>query len=170
MMLPPFSRTGAAILPGQAEALGQCTRNEEDRNEQYTSNALCADSQRAQHGTGKAGHLMLKRGIALAVAAFASGFPCASSYADSCTDLTGTYVCQKYCPAEGIGGYDKVVQDGDELQLSNGKTSVKGYLSGAGARAIIATWIWKENPLKGTLNADCSEIDWVNGSVWVRKN
>ena len=120
--------------------------------------------------TGKDDHLMLTRGLAFTVAALVLAFPCLSSYGDSCADLTGTYVCQKYCPAEGTGGYDTVVQDGYELQLSNGKTSVKGYLSGAGARAIIATWIWKENPLKGTLNADCSEIDWVNGSVWVRKN
>ena len=45
------------------------------------------------------------------------------------------------------------------------ETTVKGYLSGGGARAIIATWIWKENPLKGTLNADCSEIDWMNGKA-----
>jgi hypothetical protein len=113
---------------------------------------------------------MLKCGLTLTVAAFASAFSCLSGYAGSCADLTDTYVCQKYCPAEGIGGYDKVLQNGDELQLSNGKTTVKGYLSGGGARAIIATWIWKENPLKGTLNADCSEIDWMNGSVWVRKN
>jgi len=121
-------------------------------------------------GTSKEDHLMLKPRLAFAVAAFAWAFSGSSSHAGSCADLTGTYVCQKYCPAEGIGGYDTVVQNGAELQLSNGKTSVKGYLSGAGARAIIATWIWKENPLKGTLNADCSEIDWVNGSVWVRKN
>ena len=113
---------------------------------------------------------MLKRGLAFAVAASASGFPCPGSYAASCEDLTGIYVCQEYCPAEGIGGYDKVVQNGDELQLSNGKTNVKGYLSAGNARAIIATWIWKENPLKGVLNADCSEIHWMNGSVWVRKN
>jgi len=113
---------------------------------------------------------MLRRQLTFAVAAFASALSCPSSYAGSCVDLTGTYVCQTYCPAEGIGGYDTVVQNGEELQLSNGKTSVKGYLSGGGARAIIATWIWKENPLKGTLNADCSEIDWVNGSVWIRKN
>ena len=113
---------------------------------------------------------MLKGGIAFAVAVFASALFCPGSNAGSCADQTGTYVCQKYCPAEGIGGYDKVVQNGAELQLSNGKTSVKGYLSAGGARAIIATWIWKENPLKGTLNSDCSEIDWMNGSVWVRKN
>lgn len=113
---------------------------------------------------------MRKRALAFAVAAVALAFSCSSSYAGSCADLTDTYVCQKYCPAEGIGGYDTVVQKGVELQLSNGRTSVKGYLSGAGARAIIATWIWKENPLKGTLNADCSEIAWGNGSVWVRKN
>lgn len=113
---------------------------------------------------------MLRRWVTLAAAAFAAAFSCAGSYAGSCADLTGTYVCQKYCPTEGIGGYDKVVQEGYELRLSNGKTTVKGYLSGAGARAIIATWIWKENPLKGTLNADCSEIDWMNGSVWVRRN
>jgi len=113
---------------------------------------------------------MLKRGLTFAVAAFASAISCTSSYAGSCADLTGTYVCQKYCPAEGIGGYDKVVQGGDELQLSNGTTIAKGYLSAGSARAIIATWIWKENPLKGTLNADCSEIAWGNGSVWVRKN
>src|SRR5215813_749030 len=111
---------------------------------------------------------MLKHGLRFAVASIASVLSCADSYAGSCADLTGTYVCQTYCPAEGIGGYDKVVQKGYELQLSNGKTTVKGYLSGAGARAIIATWIWKENPLKGTLNADCSEIAWGNGSVWVR--
>ena len=113
---------------------------------------------------------MLKPGLLFAVTAIASALSCAGSYAGSCTDLTGTYVCQTYCPAEGIGGYDKVVQEGYELQLSNGKTTVKGYLSAAGARAIIATWIWKENPLKGTPNADCSEIQWMNGSVWVRKN
>lgn len=113
---------------------------------------------------------MMTRGLASAVAALGLAFPCLSSYAGSCVDLTGAYVCQKYCPAEGIGGYDTVVQKGEELQLSNGKTSVKGYLSGGSARAIIATWIWKENPLKGTLNADCSEIDWVNGSVWLRKS
>ena len=113
---------------------------------------------------------MLKRGVTFAVAAVAATFACAGSHAGSCADLTGTYVCQEYCPTEGIGGYDKVVQEGYVLQLSNGKTTVKGYLSGAGARAIIATWIWKENPLKGTLNADCSEIRWMNGSVWVRKN
>jgi hypothetical protein len=122
-----------------------------------------------QHGAGE-DHRMPKRGLAFAIAVSAWAFPCPSSDADSCADLTGTYVCQKYCPAEGIGGYDKVVQKGDELQLSNGKTNVKGYLSGGAARAIIATWIWKENPLKGTLNADCSEIAWVSGSVWVRKN
>ena len=121
-------------------------------------------------GTGKDGYFMLKRGLTFAVTAFASAFSCPSSDAGSCADLTDTYVCQKYCPTEGIGGYDKVVQDGYELQLSNGKTTVKGYLSGAGARAIIATWIWKENPLKGILNADCSQIDWMNGSVWVRKD
>lgn len=113
---------------------------------------------------------MLKRGLTFAVAVLASAFSCSSSYAGSCADLSGTYVCQKYCPAEGIGGYDTVVQNGYELQLSNGKTTVKGYLSGVDTRAIIATWIWKENPLKGTLNADCSEITWANGSVWVRKN
>jgi len=121
-------------------------------------------------GTGRDGHLMLKPGLAFAIATFASAFSCPSSYAGSCADLTDTYVCQKYCPTEGIGGYDKVVQDGYELQLSNGKTTVKGYLSGGNERAIIATWIWKENPLKGTLNADCSEIHWMNGSLWVRKN
>jgi hypothetical protein len=115
-------------------------------------------------------HFMLKRGFTFAVAAVASAFWCPGGYAGSCADLTDTYVCQKYCPAEGIGGYDKVVQNGDELLLSNGKTSVKGYLSAGSARAIISTWIWKENPLKGTLNADCSEIEWMNGSVWVRKN
>jgi len=82
---------------------------------------------------------MLKRGLAFAVATSALGLPCLSGYADSCADLTGTYVCQKYCPAEGIGGYDNVVQNGAELQLSNGKTSAKGYLSAGGARAIIAT-------------------------------
>lgn len=113
---------------------------------------------------------MLARGVTFAVAAVAATFACARSYAGSCADLTGTYVCREYCPTEGIGGYDKVVQKGYELELSNGKTTVKGYLSGAGARAIIATWIWKENPLKGMLNADCTEIDWMNGSVWVRKN
>jgi len=113
---------------------------------------------------------MLKRRLTVAGAAVASALSCAGSYAGSCADLTGTYVCQKYCPTEGIGGYDKVVQDGYELQLSNGKTTVKGYLSAANAKVIIATWIWKENPLKGTLNADCSEIDWRNGSVWVRQD
>ena len=119
---------------------------------------------------GKADHFMLKRGFTLAVAAAASALWCQVGYADSCADLTGTYVCQKYCPAEGIGGYDKVVQNGDELQLSNGKTSVKGYLSAGSTRAIISTWIWKENPLKGSLNAECTKIEWMNGSVWVRKN
>jgi len=113
---------------------------------------------------------MLTRGLTLAGAAFAAALPCGGSDAASCADLTGTYVCQAYCPVEGIGGSDKVVQNGAELQLSNGKTSAKGYLSAGGARAIIATWIWKENPLKGTLNSDCSEIDWMNGSVWVRQN
>ena len=113
---------------------------------------------------------MSRRGLAFVVTALAWGLPCAASHGSSCADLTGTYTCQKYCPVEGIGGSDAVVQDGNELQLSNGKTTVKGYLSGANARAIIATWIWKENPLKGTLNADCSEIDWGNGSVWVRKD
>jgi hypothetical protein len=113
---------------------------------------------------------MSKRGLTFAIATSALGLPCLSSYADSCSDLTGTYVCQRYCPAEGIGGYDTVVQNGYELQLANGKTTVKGYLSAGKARAIIATWIWKENPLKGTLNADCSEIHWANGSVWVRKD
>ena len=81
---------------------------------------------------------------------------------------TGTYICDKYCPTEGIGGYDSVVQDGKELQLSNGKDRFKGYISGA--RTVIAAWIWKENPLKGTLSADCSEIQWANGSIWIRKN
>jgi hypothetical protein len=113
---------------------------------------------------------MVMRGLTAAVAALASAFSCPGSQAASCADLTGTYVCQAYCPTEGIGGYDNLVQKGSELQLSNGKTTVKGYLSGAGARAIIATWIWKENPLKGMLNADCSEIAWGNGSVWVKKN
>lgn len=113
---------------------------------------------------------MLKCSLTLTVAAFALAFSCLSSYAGSCADLTDTYVCQKYCPAEGIGGYDKVEQNGYELLLSNGKTTVKGYLSAGKAKAIIATWIWKENPLKGTLNADCSEIHWANGSVWVRKD
>jgi len=113
---------------------------------------------------------MLKRGVIFAVAAFAAAFSCFSSFASSCADLTDTYVCQKYCPAEGIGGYDTVVQNGTELQLSNGKTTVKGFLSAGSGRAIIATWIWKENPLKGILNADCSEINWANGSIWVRKN
>lgn len=112
---------------------------------------------------------MVKRGLAVAAAASALSLPC-SSHAASCDDLTGTYVCQKYCPVEGIGGSDTVVQNGYELQLSNGKTTVKGYLSAGNAKVIIATWIWKENPLKGTLNADCSQIDWRNGSVWVRKN
>ena len=121
-------------------------------------------------GTGEGDHLMLTRGLAVAAAASALALPCLSSYAGSCADLTGTYVCQTYCPAEGIGGYDTVVQNGYELQLSNGKTTVKGYLSAGSARTIIATWIWKENPLKGTLNADCSQIDWISGSVWVRKN
>jgi len=119
---------------------------------------------------GKPDHPMWKRGFTFVVAAAASTFWSHGGYADACADLTGTYVCQKYCPTEGIGGYDKVVQNGDELQLSNGKTSVKGYLSAGGARAIISTWIWKENPLKGTLNAECTEIGWMNGSVWVRKN
>jgi hypothetical protein len=111
---------------------------------------------------------MLKRELTFVIATVALGLSCPRSYAGSCANLTGTYVCEQYCPTEGIGGHDKVVQNGDELQLSNGKESVKGYTSGA--RAIIATWIWKENPLKGTLNADCSEIDWLNGSVWVKKN
>jgi hypothetical protein len=113
---------------------------------------------------------MLKRGLPFVVAASALGLPGPGSHAGSCADLTGTYVCQNYCPAEGIGGHDTVVQNGYELQLSNGKTTVKGYLSAGRAKAIIATWIWKENPLKGTLNADCSEIRWANGSVWVRKD
>jgi hypothetical protein len=151
-MLASLGRTEAAITPEAVEALGRWTHDEEDRNEPSR------------------GKRMLNRGLTFATATAALGLSCVGSYAGSCTDLTGTYVCEQYCPTEGIGGYDKVVQDGDELQLSNGKTSVKGYLSGAGARAIIATWIWKENPLKGTLNADCSEIDWMNGSVWVRKN
>ena len=112
---------------------------------------------------------MSRSGFAFLVASSAFVLPCAGSYGSSCADLTGTYTCQKYCPVEGIDGSDTVVQDGNELQLSNGKTTVKGYLSGANARAIIATWICKENPLKGTLNADCSEIDWTNGSVWIRK-
>jgi hypothetical protein len=140
-------------------------RNEEDRND-----PLCRVSASHSMAAGQEDHFMLKRGLTVAVAAVASAFWCRGGYAGSCADLTDTYVCQKYCPAEGIGGYDKVVQNGDELLLSNGKTSVKGYLSAGSARAIIATWIWKENPLKGKLNADCSEIEWVNGSVWVRKN
>ena len=91
----------------------------------------------------------------------------ASSLANACDSLTGTYVCDKYCPTEGIGGRDEVVQDGQELRLSDGRGEFKGYLSGP--RTLIVARIWKENPLKGTLNADCSEIAWTNGSVWVRK-
>jgi len=113
---------------------------------------------------------MLGRGVALAVSTVVMAWSCPGSGAASCVDLSGSYVCQEYCPAEGIDGADTVAQNGDELQLSNGKTTVKGYLSAGAARAIISTWIWKENPLKGRLNADCSQIDWGNGSVWVRKN
>jgi hypothetical protein len=115
-------------------------------------------------------HHMLKRGIAIAAAMSALAVFYQTAYADSCADLTGSYVCQTYCPAEGIGGHDTVVQNGYELQLSNGKTTVKGYLSAGSARAIISTWIWKENPLKGVPNADCTKIVWANGSIWIRIN
>jgi len=91
----------------------------------------------------------------------------ASSLANPCDTLTGTYVCETYCPTEGIGGHDQVVQNGQELQLTDGKGAFKGYVSGS--KTLIVARIWKENPLKGTLNADCSEIVWTNGSVWVRK-
>ena len=60
-----------------------------------------------------------------------------------------------------------MVQKGQDLLLSDGKGEFKGYV--AGSKTVIVARIWKENPLKGTLNADCSEIAWSNGSVWVRK-
>src|SRR5262245_18268165 len=69
----------------------------------------------------------------------------ASSLANSCDTLTGTYVCGKYCPSEGIGGHDQVVQQGDELQLTDGKGEFKGYISGS--KTLIVARIWKENPL-----------------------
>ena len=104
-------------------------------------------------------------GLAATLAALVSWH--ASSLAGSCDTLTGAYVCEKFCPTEGIGGHVQVVQNGQDLQLSDGKGDFKGYLSGA--KTLIVARIWKENPLKGTLNPDCSEIAWTNGSVWIRK-
>ena len=111
---------------------------------------------------------MLRHVLSLTVAASAALFWYSSSFAGSCDTLSGIYVCDKYCPTEGIGGQDKVVQNGQGLQPSDGKGSFKGYISGS--KTPIAARIWKVNPLKGTLNTDCSEIAWTNGSIWIRKN
>jgi hypothetical protein len=111
---------------------------------------------------------MLKYAFAFTISAAGAAFWTTNGSAGSCDDLTGTYICDKYCPAEGIGGHDKVVQNGEELQLYDGAGNFKGYISGA--RTLIVARIWKENPLRGTLNADCSEIIWSNGSIWMRKN
>ena len=106
--------------------------------------------------------LMPKSALMLMSVACALGFCGSASYAESCADLTDTYICDRYCPSEGAGAY-KVVQVEKDLQISGATASFKAYISGE--KTIIAAWIWKENPLKGTRSSDCSAINWANGSI-----
>jgi hypothetical protein len=85
--------------------------------------------------------------------------------ADLVPKLEGDWICTKFCPAGGEGAIAKIIQDGATFKFVNEGGGIShGYLEDK--TTVIAT-DWQR--LAGFIKDDGKRIEWINGTVWVRK-
>lgn len=81
------------------------------------------------------------------------------------TDLSGEWICQRYCPAGGAGKTARILQEAKTLHFTNeGGMRSDGILQDDLKTVVAYQW---EN-LNGTLSEDGKQLTWANGTVWTR--
>lgn len=86
--------------------------------------------------------------------------PCEVRY----PNLSGDWVCTQNCPAGGEGKRAKIIQNGLKLTITNeGGNTTEGKFENANT---ILAFDWGN--LKAGINNDGKEINWSNGTIWVR--
>lgn len=80
-------------------------------------------------------------------------------------NLSGTWICKAKCPAGGEGKAASIAHNGEALIFTNeGGQSSAGRFTGS--KSVVARG-WGN--LTGTIANEGRELQWANGTIWVRQ-